>query len=335
MTVKITILGLGQIGASMGLALAGHKDQVTTLGHDKSPEMARKAQKLGAVESISYNLPASVEGADIIVMAIPFHEIYETLKIIVQDLHEDAVVMDTSPVKSVVAEWIKELLPPNCHYVGMTPALNPACLEDNAQGLDAARADLFQRGAVAITAPQGTAEGALKLATDFVTLLGALPFFADPAEVDVVMAATHFLPVLTAAALAETITGQPGWPDIRKLAGKPYSVATRPLEYEESSSLAEAILQNQTNTIRVLDEYIATLTSLRNEITSKNKKELQTQLERARRGRSQWQLDRAKGDWLAVEIGRQEMPKVSDILKQQIGGLDKLFGRRKKKPDEE
>ena len=31
MTVKIAIIGLGQIGASIGLALANHKDQVTTM----------------------------------------------------------------------------------------------------------------------------------------------------------------------------------------------------------------------------------------------------------------------------------------------------------------
>ena len=81
MTVKITIVGLGQIGVSVGLALANHKDQVTTLGHDKSPEAARKAQKQGAVESISYNLPASVAESDVIVLAIPFSGIRETLKI--------------------------------------------------------------------------------------------------------------------------------------------------------------------------------------------------------------------------------------------------------------
>jgi len=34
MTVKISIIGLGQIGASIGLALANHKDQVTTIGYD-------------------------------------------------------------------------------------------------------------------------------------------------------------------------------------------------------------------------------------------------------------------------------------------------------------
>jgi len=335
MTVKITIIGLGQIGASMGLALANHKDQVSTLGHDKSAEAARKAQKLGAVESISYNLHAAVENADVIVLAIPFDAINETLKIIAGDMHEEAVVMDTAPIKSVIVGWAKEFLPPGRHYVGLTPALNPARLEDAALGLDAARADLFQKGAVAISAAHGTAGGALQLATDLITLLGALPFFADPQEVDGVMAAAHLLPGLSAAALVEAITTQPGWSDIRKLAGKPYSSATRPLQGEESAALAGATLQNQSNALRMLDVYIAALTSLRSVIARNDMRELETRLELARRGRAQWQLDRARGDWLAVEIGAQEMPNFSGVLKQQIGGLDKLFSRRNKKSDKE
>jgi len=336
MTVKITIIGLGQIGASLGLALAKHKNQVTTLGHDKYPETARKAQKQGAVESISYNLPASIEGADIIMLAIPFNEIYETLKSIAQDVREDAVVMDTAPVKSVVAEWAKELLPPKRHYIGLTPALNPVCLEDTRRGLRAARADLFQNGVMAVSAPQRTAEGALKLAADLVSLLGAQPFFADLAEVDGLMAAAHLLPGLSAAALAETVTGQQGWSDIRKMAGKPYSAATQPLDGDESGTLAEAILHNRANMMRVLDEYIGTLTSLRKDIAEENKTELEARLERARRGRAQWQLERSKGDWQLVEFGGQEIPKIGGILKQQIGGLDKLFRRGgRKKPEAE
>ena len=336
MTVKITIIGLGQIGASMGLALAAHKDQVTTLGHDKSPDTARKAQKLGAVESISYNLPASVEGADVVVLAIPFDQVHETLNFIAQDVREDAIVMDTAPVKSSVAGWAQELLPSKRHYIGLTPALNPACLEQSAVGLAAARADLFQNGVIAVTAPQGTLEGALKLAADFVVFLGAQPFFADLVEVDGVMASAALLPALAAAALAETVTGQPGWSDIRKLAGKSYSAATQPLDGEESSALAEASLHNRLNVIRLLDEYMASLASLREDIASENGKNLHARLERARRGRAQWQLERAKGDWLAVESGRVEMPKMGDVLKQQIGGLDKLFGRHDRKaPDED
>ena len=335
MTVKITIIGLGQIGASIGLALAAHKNQVTTVGHDKSAETARKAQKQGAVESISLNLPASCEGADVIVLAIPFDEIHDTLKYIAQDVREDAIVLDTAPGKSAVAEWAKELLPPERHYIGLTPALNPACLQESALGLEAARADLFQKGVIAITAPQGTAEGALKLAADFVAILGAQPFFADLVEVDGIMASAQLLPGLAAAALAETVTAQPGWADIRKMAGRAYSAATQPLDSETSTALTEAILHNRLNTIRLLNEYMAALASLRQDIVEENKKELQARLERARQGHLLWQLERGKGDWQAVESGRQEMPTVRGIMKQQIGGLDKLFRRGGRKPDED
>ncbi len=336
MTVKITIIGLGQIGASMGLALANHKDQVTTLGHDKSPEIARKAQKQGAVESISNNLPASVEEADVIILAIPFDEIQETLKYIAQDVREDAVVMDTGPVKSAVADWARELLPPRRHYIGLTPALNPDSLSDSSRGLDAARADLFQRGIIAVTAPQGTAEGALKLASDLVVLLGSKPYFADLAEVDGVMASAHLLPGLLAAALVETTTSQPGWSDIRKMTGKLYAAVTQPLEQEEPMALAEAIIHNRTNTIRILDEYLLILASLRSDIAEENAKSLKSRLEDTQQRRAQWQMERARGDWSSVESPKPEMPKFGDVMKQQIGGLDKLFGRRdKKKPREE
>jgi prephenate dehydrogenase len=336
MTVKITIIGLGQIGASMGLALANHKDQVTTLGHDKSPEIARKAHKQGAVESISYNLPASVDEADVIVLAIPFDEIHDTLKYIAQDVREDTVVMDTGPVKSTVADWTRELLPPRRHYVGLTPSLNPDCLQDSSRGLEAARADLFQQGIIAVTAPQGTAAGALKLAVDFVVLLGSKPYFADQAEVDGVMASAHLLPGLLAAALVETTTSQPGWSDIRKMAGNLYAAVTHPLEQEEPKALAEAIMHNRSNTIRILDEYLLTLASLRRDIAEEDAKSLKSRLEDNQQRHAQWQLERARGDWSSVESPRPELPKFGDVMKQQIGGLDKLFGRHnKKKPGEE
>jgi prephenate dehydrogenase len=336
MTVKITIIGLGQIGASIGLALANQKDQVATLGHDKSPETARKAQKLGAVERISYNLPASVENADVIILAIPFDAMYETLKYIAMDVREDAVVMDTGPVKTVVADWVKELLPPKRHFIGLTPALNPACLENTSHGLEAARADLFEHGVVAVTAPHGTAEKALKLAADFVVLIGSQPFFADLAEVDGVMASAHLLPGLSAAALLETVTNQPGWSDIRKVAGKPFSSATQPLEGEETTAWVESIMHNRVNTIRVLDEYISALSSLRKDITEENSKNLRDRLDESHRRRAQWSAERVQGDWKSVESKRPEMPRVGDMWKQQIGGLDKLFGRRnKKKPGDD
>jgi prephenate dehydrogenase len=335
MSVNITIIGLGQIGGSMGLALAEHKDQVTTLGHDKSPETARQAHKLGAVESISYNLPAAVEKADVVVLAIPLSEVEATLKFIAPVLREDVVLMETTPVKTAVSGWVKENLPVGRHYVGLVPALNPDHLDGTSRGLPAARADLFHKAVIAITSPAGTAEGALKLAADLVALVGGQPYFMDTAEADGVMGAIHLLPALAAGTLAETVTGQPGWPDIRKLASRQFSQGTRPLDGEEPAALAQAVLYNTKTMLRLLDEFIANLSHLREEVAGGKGKQITDRFARLQKGQAQWQLDRSKGNWLEVERGRVEMPTMGGILKQQVGGLDKLFRRRAGKNKED
>jgi prephenate dehydrogenase len=334
MTVNISIIGLGKIGASIGLALADHKDQVTTLGYDNSPQISRQAQKMGAVEHVGQGLSASVKGADIVVLALPIDQVYETLRSIAQDVREEGLVIDTTPVKLSVAAWVKELLPSRRHYVGLTPALNPLVLDETGSGIEAARADLFRKGLVAVTAPHGTAGEAIKLAASFVTLLGAQAYFADLAEVDGIMATIHTLPALAAAALTETSIEQPGWDDIRKLAGRPFVAATAPLDTEEAAALAEAALQNRVNTVRVLDDYIAALRSLRNQIEGEEKKSLQVRLDRIVKGRAQWRRARTDGEWQSIESQKQEIPTLNDFWMQQLG-LGKLLDQRKKKTEED
>ena len=337
MTVQITIIGLGQVGTSVGLALAAHTEQVRRIGHDIQPAIAQKALKLGAIDKVHYNLPSAVAEADIVFLALPLDQIRETLQIIAQGVKADAVVMDTAPAKAAVAEWAKELLPEKRHYVGLTPVFNPLYLHEQAQGIEAARADLFQKGLMAISAPSGTAGEAVKLAADLATLLGAQPFFVDLAEVDGMMASAHILPQLSAAGLLNTLTGQPGWPDIRKVTGRPFASATDQIIFQDGvAALGEAALHNRANVVRLLDDLIANLTGLRDDISQEDADGLKNHLDAAREGQLKWWQERSAGDWLSVEHGRPEMPKSGDMWKQQIGGLSKLFepkrrGEEKKK----
>ena len=121
MSVQITIIGLGQVGTSIGLALAGQKN-IKRVGHDKDYQTARQAQKAGAVDEIMVNLPASVSGANVIIMSIPLSEVRETLGHIAQDLQEGTVILDTAPAKATVATWFNELMPQGRFYVGLVPA---------------------------------------------------------------------------------------------------------------------------------------------------------------------------------------------------------------------
>ncbi len=116
-------------------------------------------------------------------------------------------------MKEEVAIWAKEILPAGRHYVGLTPVLNPAYLQEHKSGVEAARADLFRGGLMAIVVPPQTASEAVKLAADLTRLLGAAPLFADPMEVDGFMAATHILPQLLAVVMLNVTVDQPGWED--------------------------------------------------------------------------------------------------------------------------
>ena len=74
MSVQITIIGLGQVGTSIGLALAGQKN-IKRVGHDKDYETARQSQKAGAVDEIKVNLPSSVTDANVVILSIPLSEV--------------------------------------------------------------------------------------------------------------------------------------------------------------------------------------------------------------------------------------------------------------------
>ncbi len=84
MTIQITIIGLGQIGTSIGLCLSGDKN-FRRVGHDRELEFARTAEKMGALDKVDLNLPHSVRDADIVILSIPVDQIQETLEYITQD----------------------------------------------------------------------------------------------------------------------------------------------------------------------------------------------------------------------------------------------------------
>jgi prephenate dehydrogenase len=327
MTVKITIIGLGKIGTSVGLALSKHTSQLYRTGHDLHPENARRAQKLGALDKVMYNLPASVEEADIVLLALPVDQLRETMEIIAPDLKEGAVVMDTAPVKQAAAAWAQEFFKPGRYYIGLTPALHSQYLHETPTGSEGARADLFQNGVIGIVAPRGTASAAIKLATDLVTLVGAQPLFMDMVEVDSLMAAVHLLPQLLSVGLANVTIGQPGWLEGRKLAGAMFAQASAPLMTGDTpEALAQSLQFSQEYLTRLLDSLIEQLTVMREAAQGMSAGDLQEALiqkmKTTREGHARWLEQRAKGEW-QEEISPSEMPTASGEMRRWFVGRRK------------
>lgn len=324
MTVQLTIIGMGQIGTSIGLALSGKAELLTRLGHDRDMRIARQAQKLGALDRVEINLPNAVRKADIIILAIPFDQLRETMAIIAQDLKENAVIMDTGPVKEAVAEWAREILPPGCSYIGLTPVINPVYLLAPDSGVEAAQADLFHGGLMAIVSPPRSNSEAIKLAADLTRLLGAEPLFTDPLEIDGLMAATHILPQLLGAALLNATIDQPGWREGRKIAGRAYAEGTAPVtQMDDEQALKAAVLFNHQNVLRVLDSTIAALQAMRSDIESQDETALLERLSRARRGREKWWQERLDHQWSEISPDGMQATEKQSFLDRWLS-----FGRK-------
>lgn len=321
MSVQITIVGLGQIGSSIGLALKAHEVNVHRVGHDKDPQAAKESQRMGAVDDVKYNLPSSIREAKIVILALPLAEIHETLQIIAPDLQEGALVLDTAPAKATVAAWAKELLPPGRYYIGLSPAINPEYLHGTEFGVKAARADLFEKGLIVVNAPMGTPVNVFNLTMELVNLLGAMPLLMDTTEADGVFSATHILPQLASAVLLDMTVDQPGWQEARKLAGRPYAAVTSGAAYHDDVlSLAETSIENRENIVRLLNAYITALINLRDEIDDSDREAMLRRLTDAWKGRIRWLDERTAAEWLKGEAQQIDAVTFGDRVNQMLFG---------------
>ncbi len=330
MAVQLTIIGLGQIGASVGMALKDKKDSIRRVGYEKDAAVAKAAESLEVVDEVR-SLKDAVRDAGIVLLALPLSEIRETLKQMGPELQENTVVLDTAPVKGAVLGWAKEFLPAGRFYLGLVPAPHPESFTSTESGLNAASPDLFKRTVMIVDAPPGTPREAEQLAFDLVRLLGAKPMLTDLAESDGLMTSVHLLPQLAAAALLDATVGQAGWAEARKLAGRPYAGVTGGLAYyDDVASLRSAILANRINVVNALDMLIASLHGLRGDIQNGDEESVDERLQQAFDSRERWLDERSAAEWLKEGGDQAELPGFGEQVLQTLFG-QRIIDRARKK----
>src|SRR5438105_799687 len=104
MKPRLTIIGLGQLGTSIGLALKKTGADLELVGHDKDREAISAAQKLGAVDKGEWNLYNACEGAGLIVLSLPLAGVIENINLLKDDVAPGVIVTDTASVKMPVLQ---------------------------------------------------------------------------------------------------------------------------------------------------------------------------------------------------------------------------------------
>jgi prephenate dehydrogenase len=220
---RISIIGTGLIGTSIGLALSAREGrQYDVVGADRDRAAARTAKKMGALDKEVGSLEEAVDGAGLVILATPVVATRHIMQEMGQYLAAGVVVTDVCSTKADVMRWAQEYLPETANFVGGHPMAGR-----EKSGPAAASADLFRGATWAISPAPGADERAVGVLLGLVETLGATPFYIDAAEHDQLAAAVSHVPLVASVALFRMVRDSAAWEDLSLLAGPGFKDLTR------------------------------------------------------------------------------------------------------------
>jgi len=278
----VTIIGLGLIGGSIGLALRqGKNSGWEIVGHSRRRETVARALSMGAIDRAETNLKDAVRRAELVIIATPVLTVKEIFSRIAPHLPSGCIVTDSGSTKVQVMNWAGEMLPPTVHFIGGHPMAGR-----ETYGIQAANAELFRGCTYCLTPSEKASPESIDTVVGMVKKLEAIPFFIDPQEHDDLVAGISHLPMLLSAALVSLTTSNPSWAKMSKLAASGYHDLTR-LASGNPEVNSHICLSNQKAIVDWIDEFSHELKRYR-QLVSKGDKRLEQALTEVNKARQEW-----------------------------------------------
>lgn len=190
----ITIIGVGLIGGSLGLAIKRKFPSTRIFGVDK-PAVLRRARKRGAIDQRATISKETIQRSDLVVLSTPVSNIQKVLPQVARHCLHTTIVTDVASVKSAVTSLGAKLFP-NGNFVGGHPMAGT-----EQSGIDAAQSGLFDRAVWVLTPSPGTKRSSWKKLRRFLQMLGARVKTMNAETHDEVVSVLSHVPQLTAVAL--------------------------------------------------------------------------------------------------------------------------------------
>ncbi len=313
---RITIIGLGLIGGSLGLALkAARLKNVEIVGHDRDAEVTARARKRGAVDQGEWNLISAVRTADMVIIATPVQAVREIFTQVAQHLPEGCVVTDTASTKAEVMTWAEELLPEHVSFIGGHPMAGK-----ESTGIDAADATLFQNSMYCLLPSARASQGAIDSCLGLARTAGATPYFVDAHEHDGFAAAISHLPLVMSAALVSTVASAPSWREVARLASSGFRDVSRLASGDEEMS-RDICITNRESLVRWIDRFVEVMLHYRRLVADEPER-LGQEFRAAREARDRWLAIKAG---LVTDEPKVEIPTASQAMQDIF--LGRGFGR--------
>jgi len=195
---KITIIGVGLLGGSIGLAARQKGLAGEIAGFVRREKSVPECEKAGATDYATTDLLAAVSNADLVILCTPLAQMRLLAQQFLPALKRGAIVTDVGSVKSDVVRGLEPVIARvGAHFVGSHPMAG-----GEKMGVLAARANLLENAICVVTPTKKTDAKAVQKIGRFWESLGARVLRLDAARHDLFVSRTSHLPHVAAAALA-------------------------------------------------------------------------------------------------------------------------------------
>jgi prephenate dehydrogenase len=229
---KVSIVGLGLIGGSWGLALKRYGLAVRRIGFGR-PSTIERALKVDAVDEGTDDFGKAVRDADLIILAAPVGAILDCFPRLKGVASSQALVTDVGSTKRLICQRARETLGDEPLFLGGHPLAGK-----ERSGVENADATLFINARYVLTPLEEghLQDSRIQAFVSLVTTIGGRPHIMDPASHDRALAFLSHLPQLLSSALASLVLEESlesrlplelaasGFRDVTRLAESPYSV---------------------------------------------------------------------------------------------------------------
>jgi prephenate dehydrogenase len=197
---RITILGVGLLGASFALALKKNGLCGTVTGFGRNRENLQRAKERNIIDSFETDPVAACRDSDLIMLSAPVGTFAGLAKAIAPALKKGAVLTDVGSVKGVLVREIERLMPKDVHYIGGHPIAG-----SDRSGIDSANSELFRNARCVITPTENSDPSSFDKIRNLWKALGSEIIILNPEEHDRIYASVSHLPHLIAYAMVNTV----------------------------------------------------------------------------------------------------------------------------------
>ncbi len=280
---KVTIVGVGLLGGSLGLALKKRRLAGEVVGFVRRAASIAECKKAGAVHSCTQDLNEAVEGADLIVLCTPLAQMLPLLKKIRPSIKRGAIITDVGSVKASVVKELETLVAKTgAYFIGSHPMAGA-----EKTGVAAARADLFVNAVCVVTPTRKSNPSALRKTEGLWKAVGARTMRLAPEVHDQLVSRSSHLPHIAAATLANLVL-DPKLPKSQPLLCANGFRDTTRVASGSPEMWRDIALTNRKNLSKSIATFIQDLKKFQGALNKADAKAMQQFFERAKQRRDAW-----------------------------------------------